>query len=61
MKVDVPQNLKSFAQDQSGAVAIEYTFIAGGMFLAIIATFPLISSAVKGKLMSIGGWFATIN
>jgi Flp pilus assembly pilin Flp len=55
------QSLKSFAQDERGAVAIEYVFIAGAMFLAIIASFPLIANAVKTKLMSVGGYFATIS
>jgi Flp pilus assembly pilin Flp len=55
------QTIKAFAANEHGAVAIEYAMIAVGMFLAIIASFPSISSAVKGKFLSVGGYFATIH
>lgn len=60
MRIVSLQSITAFACDDAGAVAIEYSMIAVGMFLAIIASFPSISSAVKGKFLSVGGYFATI-
>jgi Flp pilus assembly pilin Flp len=56
----VIQQLKSFAQDQSGAVAIEYALIAGAMCLGLVATFPLFANAIKDKLFSVAGYFSLV-
>ncbi len=60
MHYPIKAQFKAFADDQRGAIAIEYALIAVAMFLAIIASFPSVSSAVKGKFLSIGGYFASI-
>jgi pilus assembly protein Flp/PilA len=52
------QSFKSFAQDESGATAIEYVMIASAMGLALIASAPILSNAVKGRFLSIGGYFS---
>jgi Flp pilus assembly pilin Flp len=58
MHIVVLQRFRSFWQDQSGATAIEYTLIAGAMGVALIASAPVLSTAVKGKLISVGGYFS---
>lgn len=54
------QSFKSFAKDQSGATAIEYVMIAAAMCLALIASTPFLATSVKGKYISIGGFFNSI-
>jgi Flp pilus assembly pilin Flp len=58
MHIVVLQRFRSFWQDQSGATAIEYVLIAGAMGVALIASAPVLSTAVKGKLISVGGYFS---
>jgi Flp pilus assembly pilin Flp len=50
-------SFRAFMLDQSGATAIEYVMIASAMGLALIASAPILSNAVKGKLLSVGGYF----
>jgi Flp pilus assembly pilin Flp len=54
------QSFKSFAEDQTGAVAIEYVMIAAAMCLALVASTPFLATSVKGKFISIGGYFNSI-
>lgn len=39
--------LKRFLQDESGATAIEYGLIAGGIFVAIVAAVSDVGTAVQ--------------
>ena len=52
------KSVRCFAHDQSGVVAIEYTLIAGAMGIALVAAMPILAPAVKGKLISVGGYFS---
>ena len=46
-------NMNKFLQDESGATAIEYGLIASAMALALIASYPLVTAAVKGRFTTI--------
>jgi pilus assembly protein Flp/PilA len=58
MEKSFQQSLRDYARDDSGATAIEYALIAVAMAAAIIATFPAVANAVKGKFTSVAGYFA---
>jgi pilus assembly protein Flp/PilA len=58
MEMSLKQRLKRFVRDDSGATVIEYALIAVAMAIAIIASFPSVSNAVKGKFASVAGYFA---
>lgn len=47
--------IRRFANDESGATAIEYVLIAGAMGLALIATMPYLGGIIQDKLSSIAG------
>ena len=49
-----------FIRDESGAVAIEYSLIAGAMFLAISPAFYLVRDAINVKFAAIASYFTTI-
>lgn len=57
MHILIMQSFKSFGEDQSGATAIEYVMIASAMGLALAASMPFLSTSVKGRYISIGGFF----
>ena len=46
--------MSRFLQDQSGATAIEYAIIAGGISIVIVA-------AVNGMGVTLSGKFASVN
>jgi pilus assembly protein Flp/PilA len=52
-KHGVMQTLKAFLSDESGATAIEYSLIAGGIALAIIATVKGIGPKLNSTFSSI--------
>jgi pilus assembly protein Flp/PilA len=54
MEQEMKSTFKRFAQDESGATAIEYGLIAAGISLAIIA-------AVNGLGTNLGSKFTSIN
>jgi pilus assembly protein Flp/PilA len=58
MEMSLQQSFKRFVHDDSGATVIEYALIAVAMAIAIIATFPSVANAVKGKFTSVAGYFA---
>jgi Flp pilus assembly pilin Flp len=60
MHIFTLQSFKEFAQDQAGATAIEYVMIAAAMGLALAASAPVLGTAVKGKFVSIGGYFSAM-
>jgi Flp pilus assembly pilin Flp len=39
-----------FLRDHSGATSIEYALIAGTIFLAVVAGYPLVATAVGAAL-----------
>ena len=45
---------KLFLRDESGATAIEYVLIAVAMAAAIVAGFPLITSAMTVDMINVG-------
>ncbi|MFN4142939.1 Flp family type IVb pilin [Aestuariivirga sp.] len=45
--------LVRFAREDSGATAIEYSLIAGAMFIAIAATLPQLASSIQQKFSAI--------
>lgn len=42
-----------FCKDRSGATAIEYSILAGGIALAIIVTFQNLGTSVNGMFTSV--------
>jgi Flp pilus assembly pilin Flp len=48
---------RQFLDEQSGAMAIEYGLIAGGMLLAIYPAFYLITSSVSIKFQDVANAF----
>ncbi len=48
----------SFVEDESGAVAIEYSLIAGAMFLAISPAFYLVRDAINVKFADVTSYLA---
>jgi Flp pilus assembly pilin Flp len=53
-------SIKSFAQNEAGATAIEYVLIAAAMGFALIASAPFLATSVKGKFISVAGFFSLI-
>jgi pilus assembly protein Flp/PilA len=51
----MPDLLKRFASDESGATAIEYGMIASLIAMAIIAALRLVGSRLAGKFSAIAG------
>jgi pilus assembly protein Flp/PilA len=51
--------LVRFVKDESGATAIEYGLIAAAMGLALVATMPLLASAISGTFTSLAGHIST--
>ena len=49
----MPKLLRDFLRDESGATAIEYSLVAGGVALAIITVVNSLGVAVLGKYQSI--------
>ena len=49
-----------FLKDESGATAIEYGLIAGAMAVMLVASFPILSDALSGKLTSVGSALAAV-
>jgi pilus assembly protein Flp/PilA len=47
------QLLRRFLRDQSAATAIEYSLIAAGVALAIVAAVNTLGTAVVGKYQSV--------
>ena len=45
--------IKNFANDESGATAIEYGLIAATMATAVIAAFAVLTPALRGAFQSI--------
>jgi len=45
--------LHRFCEDRSGATAIEYAILAGGIALAIIATVQSLGTAVNAEFSSV--------
>jgi Flp pilus assembly pilin Flp len=50
-------NWRKFTRSESGAVAIEYGLIAGGLLLAIYPAFYLITSSLTIKFTTIASAF----
>jgi pilus assembly protein Flp/PilA len=48
-----------FAQDETGATAIEYGLIAAAMGLALITSLPFLAGAISGKFQSIADAIST--
>ena len=55
------QFMKKFAQDESGATAIEYGLIAALISVVIIGSVSLIGTNLKTKFTSISNAVATTN
>jgi pilus assembly protein Flp/PilA len=49
------RKFKRFMSDESGATAIEYGLSAAAMGLALVATMPVLSTAITGKFSSLAG------
>jgi pilus assembly protein Flp/PilA len=49
----MPKLISRFLKDRSGATAIEYAIIAGGLSIVIVAAVNGIGSTLSGKFTSI--------
>jgi Flp pilus assembly pilin Flp len=58
MEVKV-NNFRRLVRNEDGAVAIEYSLIAGAMFLAISPAFYLVRDAIGVKFTDVIGYFAS--
>jgi len=48
------KKIKNLVTDESGATAIEYSLIAAATGLVLVATMPIISTALETTLGSLG-------
>jgi Flp pilus assembly pilin Flp len=53
------KNYKEFLVCEKGSTAIEYSLIAGAMFLAITPAFYMVRDSINVKFEAIVGYFAT--
>jgi Flp pilus assembly pilin Flp len=58
--VTVTQLYRAFAADDAGAMAIEYSLIAGAMFLALVPAIYYVADAVSEKFLLIPDWLNSI-
>jgi pilus assembly protein Flp/PilA len=53
--------IERFRQDESGATAVEYAIIAGGIFVAITAVITNLGSEVAGMYTAVATKLAAMN
>jgi pilus assembly protein Flp/PilA len=53
--------IERFRQDESGATAVEYAIIAGGIFVAITAVITNLGSEVAGMYTAVATQLAAMN
>lgn len=54
------QHYRNFCSDERGAMAIEYSLIAGAMFLALVPAIYYVADAVSDKFLLIPDWLNSI-
>lgn len=56
----ITRQYRKYCNDEKGAMAIEYSLIAGAMFLALVPAIYYVADAVSDKFLLIPDWLNSI-